>query len=181
MNLRFVKPSIEHEEKARKAVRECVEVDGGMEACSGLDCYIDEEGYEAWLEKLEKDVIDPDPDWVPHVTFFLIEDKDIVGIVNIRLELNDLLLNHGGHIGYGIQPNYRNKGKARKALELSLEYCYNKGIDRVLVTCDESNIASKRVIEKCGGIYEDTRNLRGSNILRFWFEKDRLMKEGFRT
>ena len=32
------------------------------------------------------------------------------------------------------------------------------GLDRVLVTCDEDNVASRRTIERGGGVYEDSRN-----------------------
>ena len=38
------------------------------------------------------------------------------------------------------------------------------GIDRALVTCDHDNVASRKVIEACGGQLEDQREKK----LRFW-------------
>ena len=38
-----------------------------------------------------------------------------------------------------------------------LPLCADLGIDPVLVTCDEDNLPSRRVIESNGGVYEDSR------------------------
>src|SRR6478609_9460407 len=52
------------------------------------------------------------------------------------------------------------------ALQLSLGAAADLGIDRALVTCDEDNVGSRGTIERCGGVYEDTRN----GKLRFWID-----------
>jgi predicted acetyltransferase len=39
-----------------------------------------------------------------------------------------------------------------------------RGIDPVLVTCDDDNVGSRRVIEANGGVLEDVRNRK----MRFW-------------
>jgi predicted acetyltransferase len=71
--------------------------------------------------------------------------------VSIRHRLNDWLLAHGGHIGYGILPEFRRQGFATQILEQSLIIARALGIDRALLTCDDDNIGSIRVIEGCGG------------------------------
>jgi len=89
--------------------------------------------------------------WVPST--FLVADVDgqIVGRVSIRHELNDFLRRESGHIGYGVLPAYRRRGYATEILRQALIIARSIGIDRVLITCDDDNIGSIRVIESCGG------------------------------
>ena len=90
-------------------------------------------------------------------TFFAIRktDNKLVGIINIRHELNEYLFNYGGHIGYTILPSERKKGYAFKQLLLGLEFCKKIGLKKVLVTCVDYNIGSSRTIEKAGGVLEN--------------------------
>ena len=103
-------------------------------------------------------------------TYFLVEQERILGAINIRWTLNAYLENFGGHIGYGVRPSERKKGYATKMLKLALEVCQQRGLSKVLVTCDENNEASKRTILKCGGKYEDSRVLEGEVVERYWIE-----------
>ena len=89
-------------------------------------------------------------------TFLVAEvDGQIVGRVSIRHQLNQYLEQRGGHIGFGIRPEFRGQGFATEILLEALEIASTLGIERVLVTCDDTNIASSRVIEKCGGVLEN--------------------------
>lgn len=110
--------------------------------------------------------------WVPS-TFLVAEvNGKIVGRVSIRHELNAFLENFGGHIGYGIRPQYRGQGYATQILLQALTIIREMRVHRVLVTCSDSNVASGRVIEKCGGLLENTVvNQDGERIRRYWIEK----------
>lgn len=105
---------------------------------------------------------------------FLIAEKDgnLVGRTSIRHELNDFLLSVGGHIGYGVRPSYRRQGFATEILRHSLTYIHGLGVAKVLVTCDEENLGSIKVIESQGGILENKVEHEGTLIRRYWITKD---------
>ncbi len=95
-----------------------------------------------------------------------------IGRASIRHELNEVLCESGGHIGYGVIPTERGKGYARHILRLSLDYLKAKGLNRALVTCSDDNIASIRTIEGNGGVLEDKVASDGSTVMtrRYWFD-----------
>lgn len=103
-------------------------------------------------------------------TFLVAEvDGQIVGRVSIRHRLNEYLQQKGGHIGYGIRPEFRRRGFATEILLGALEIASALGIEKALVTCDDANIASSRVIEKCGGVLENIVELDdGGKLRRYW-------------
>ncbi len=105
-------------------------------------------------------------------TFLLAEaGGELVGRASIRHELNAFLLHEGGNIGYCVRPAHRGRGHAGEILRQSLIVARAAGVGRVLVTCDEINLASARVIERAGGRLEDVR--RGADGLdkrRYWFD-----------
>jgi predicted acetyltransferase len=96
------------------------------------------------------------PDHVPSTLLFGFVDASIVGRLSLRHALNDFLLRAGGHIGYLVVPKHRGRGYATAMLRQGLELARSMAMERVLVTCDEDNLASRRVIEKSGGEYEDS-------------------------
>lgn len=112
--------------------------------------------YDGWLEKLESDQsCVADDEKVPNETFFLVRERishygaknilpkeDIVGMANVRLELNDNLWEHNGSIGYNIRPSERGKGYGKIILFLALCVCQKHGLESVLLTCDKTNFAS---------------------------------------
>lgn len=92
--------------------------------------------------------------FVPATYYLMYADGKIVGAINLRRGDNDFILNYAGHIGYGVAPWERNKGYATQALKLCLNEARKIGMKRVLLTTDLNNIASQRVIAKCGGVFE---------------------------
>jgi predicted acetyltransferase len=138
-------------------------------ARDGFDFLLDWNRWEAWadyLARLERQRcgLDLPPDRVP-ATFLVAQvGPDLVGRVSIRHELNAFLTDIGGHIGFGVRPAHRRRGYAAEILRQALVVARALGVDAALVTCDEDNAASARVIERAGGVLEDTR--RGTR--RYW-------------
>jgi predicted acetyltransferase len=146
-------PSKKRQDDALAYLREFIESGSEINGMGWLDKI---EDYNEWLKFVSDyhEGVNLREDHVRSSEYFLIRKKDdkIVGMVNIRHELNDYLNEHGyGHIGYGIRPDERRKGYAVIQLKLALEKCRQLGIKQVHVGCAEDNIGSKRTIEKNGG------------------------------
>jgi predicted acetyltransferase len=108
------------------------------------------------------------PGYVPCTYLWIVDSESFLGSLAIRHELNDFLLNEGGHIGYSVRPSARCRGHASNALADALPLAKDLGISRVLITCDEDNIGSRATIEKNGGVYEDSRN----GKRRYWADTE---------
>ncbi|QKE85684.1 GNAT family N-acetyltransferase [Arthrobacter sp. NEB 688] len=111
------------------------------------------------------------PGHVPCTFLWVVDDArpdEHLGSLAIRHRLTPFLIEIGGHIGYSVRPSARGRGIATEALRLSLPFCRDLGLDEVLVTCSEENLASARVIEASGGVLEDVRHL----MRRYWIDLD---------
>lgn len=110
------------------------------------------------------------PERVPSTEFWLIDHETFIGRLNLRHRLNGYLLRVVGHIGYEIRPTWRRRGYGIEILRLGLLEARTIGLKRVLVTCDEDNIGSRRIIEHNGGIFENAAIVEGSpqRKLRYW-------------
>ena len=118
------------------------------------------------------------PGRVPASEFWLIDDDEFIGRLSLRHELNEYLLKMGGHIGYEIRPSKRRQGYGTDILRLGLEKARELGLLRVLVTCDEDNIGSKKIIEHNGGMFENAIEIEGDPVkkLRYWIDIQRSSK-----
>lgn len=110
--------------------------------------------------------------FVSNTFLVAVVEERIVGRVSLRHELNDFLLKYGGHVGYCVVPSARRNGYASEMLRLTLPIAASLGISRVLLTCDEDNAASRRVIEKNGGIFENVVQAPEARMTkrRYWIE-----------
>ena len=101
---------------------------------------------------------DGSPVLSPFSLFWLIEDQaKFLGALLMRHELaNEHARLFGGHIRYGVRPSRRNEGIGTELLMAGLAEARGFGLGRVLVTCGEVNLSSRRLIEKCGGEFEKT-------------------------
>jgi len=104
------------------------------------------------------------PGFVPDTEMWWVAGEEFLGRIVVRHRLTPALLDIGGHIGYDVRPSARRQGHATEMLRQALLVARDLGIDPALITCNVSNIGSRAVIERNGGVLEDER--RGK--LRFW-------------
>jgi predicted acetyltransferase len=124
-------------------------------------------GYYDLLSKMKAGGY-PQPDFVPMDSYFIESEGRILGEVLVRRGLTPHLEKIGGHVGYKVRPSARNRGVATAALRLALEKLRELGIERALVTCNTTNNASARVIEKCGGVRIEDAHLPDRVERRYW-------------
>src|SRR5262245_40341593 len=112
----------------------------------------------------------PRPDWwVPATELWWLDGDEFLGRIGIRHRLTRTLLEVGGHVGYDVRPSARRRGHATEMLRASLGVAHELGIDPALITCDADNVASKTVIERNGGVFDDERE----GKLRYWVSTGR--------
>ncbi|MHC4984568.1 MAG: GNAT family N-acetyltransferase [Planctomycetota bacterium] len=102
---------------------------------------------------------------------FLVRDgTTIVATSGFRFTLTEHLLREGGHIGYSVRPSERGKGYGKLALKLTLDKARQRGLTRVLVTCNKDNAASAKIIQANGGVLENevVINETGRIKQRYW-------------
>lgn len=110
-----------------------------------------------YFEDAERGIGLPDG-WVPCTTYWIVDDiapGRVLGSVALRHHIEtDFLREYGGHIGFGVRPSARGAGVASAALRATLPHARALDLTRVLLTCDEDNVASRSTIESCGGAFE---------------------------
>ena len=146
-------PSINRKEEAIAYIKEFYEFKSDIHGTGGLQRFLD--NYEGWLDKLQEDYKRiANEEKVPARTYFLIRSSDnrIIGMINIRLALNEKLKKFGGHIGYSIRPTERGKSYNKINLYLGLKVCQEYKIDKVLMDADKDNHASWKTMEALGGV-----------------------------
>lgn len=128
-------------------------------------------GFSAWIGRLadEGNVALPLAEGRVHADYWWIaEQHTYLGCITLRHALTAFLLRAGGHVGYAVRPSARGRGLAAWALRMILPRAQDLAIDRLLVTCDDSNTASSRTIENTGGVLEDVRWTELGLTRRYW-------------
>lgn len=143
-----------------------------MDGCSLLG----ERSPQEWLDFIRLTAREEScPDgWMPCNQYVAVRESDgcIVGMIQLRRKLNAYLRDYGGHVGYSVRPDERRKGYATQMLQQLLPLARTEGLNRLLVTCDEVNEASRRTILRCGGAYESTvlDPSDGMRVQRYWIQ-----------
>ncbi len=155
--LNLIKPTKDFEKQILEIAQEFFDDGTVLNWTSWLKRYAD--NYDWRLQNINnnerKETVDA---W--HVIanqFILIRELDnkVLWFINTRLELNDALLEHWWHIWYSIRPSERKKHYATAQLFSILKLYKNIWVEKVLLTCNKSNIWSAKTIQNCGGILEN--------------------------
>lgn len=169
--MKLVKPSILYKDSFINAAREII---SEGHASFLRDSY-NENNFEEYCEAMNNLAlgIGLSEGRVSESILWLVDDDcNFLGRTSIRHDLNDHLFTFGGHIGYIIAPQFRHKGYGTKILALSLIEARHLGFEKVLVTCDNTNEYSARIIEKNGGIFENQIYDEPTDIwkCRYWID-----------
>ena len=166
-------PTSEHIPQLRAFRQEFLDAGSASEGSGSLLRYEDPMDWLAQVARYENPETVP-PDRVPCTQYIYVRESDgkIVGMIQIRHYLNDMLRKYSGHIGYSVCPSERRKGYATRMLAAALDRCREMGLTRVMISCRPDNEASRRTILKNGGVYENTvfEPDRGRSLERYWIE-----------
>ena len=179
--MKLIEPNIEYEEQIRAYRKEFFDA-GEPFNLHGTGPLRRIEDPKEWIEccKMYKN-----PETVPEgrvqaTQFIYVRESDnkIVGMIQVRHCLNAYLEKYAGHIGYSVAPSERRKGYASQMLKLALEKYKELGLKKVLITCTDTNEASRRTILKNGGVYESTvfEPDEKENLQRYWIDLERYGK-----
>ncbi len=140
--------------------------------------YMGEAGYKVFFNMSFADYVNtllisestPSAHFVKDTTYWAVKDDEVVGRISLRHELNEFLAKIGGHIGYIVAQSHRQQGFAGDMLQRLLATPKAKDIGKLLLTCDENNVASEKTITKNGGIFESliSAGPGKGNKKRFW-------------
>ena len=112
--------------------------------------------------------------------YWLVDDERdyFIGEISIRHKLTEALEQYGGHIGYGVRYSEWNNGYGTQMLKLALEKAQQRGLNIILITCDDDNLGSARVMEHNGLVLRDkVRNvIDGQEIITRRYELDLSIK-----
>ncbi|MBT7618874.1 MAG: GNAT family N-acetyltransferase [Calditrichaeota bacterium] len=150
-NLKLIKPT---EYFANAAYEMMLEISSYENGFQGFTKETTSEDFPAYIDQLiEMEQGHNLPDHlVPMTTFWLIRNEsELIGIGRLRHRLNDRLREHGGHIGCMIRPHLRSKGLGTALVSMLCDEAAKLEIDRVLLTCLTTNIASKKTSRKTEG------------------------------
>lgn len=148
------RPKKEYESEAIAFKKEFL--DNGELTINGSELLDQMDSYDEWLKTVTDNTSSEtvNPSWVVTDTYFAFNDNDrIVGIIDLRHELNDFLKNFGNS-GYSVRPSERRKGYATQMLKLIIQRAAEVGMNKLQLSVEKSNVASIKTIAKNGGKYE---------------------------
>lgn len=182
--IRLVLPHIKYKNSYIEATKE-FQAENNKRASNYLALNVREltDDFQSYVNKLHNQIkgLNLPEGFIPSTEYWIINEDDIyLGRLHLRHKLNDRLMKIGGHIGYNIRKSQRRKGYASQALAIGLEKAKELNLDRVLITCNDDNIASIKVIEKHGGKLEN-KIKNGDNLKRrYWININKIDKNGSR-
>ena len=152
-------PSMEKKDEIIDFLNEFAEYGSDLNGSGALDKIFEGLTFEEALDsclKLKDEEYAKSINRSPSKTFLLVRENDnrIVGTINVRWNLNESMLQFGGHIGYSIRPTERRKGYNKINLYLGLKKAREVGLDKVMLDCSANNVGSDKSIKALGGVLE---------------------------
>lgn len=151
MKVKLVRPTIDMKEEAM-AYRQA-HFDAGERVISGSELLDRTEDYEEWVRSVAANTSPEtvNPAWVLTDTFFAVDEADrIVGIIDLRHELNDFLQDFG-NVGYSVKPSERRKGYATEMFRQVREIARQAGMHELHMAVHRDNEPSVKTIVNAGG------------------------------
>ena len=170
--LTLVAPNERYRETVLRGLRELR--DEGLPWHVAVDLIVIERDFGAFVASKLADVHRSD---IPATHLWAIADDEFVGRLSIRHALNDALRIEGGHVGYDTVPSFRGRGVATEMLRQTLPIARTLGLTSVLITCDDTNARSIRVIERNGGVLVETKSLAPNRPLKRYYAIDLTQQE----
>ena len=155
--LTLKRPDISFSDEIRSYRQEFLDAGSPLNGCGPLADMEDPAEWIAHTVRFEKGDDIPE-DMVPSTQFIYVRESvgKIPGTIQIRHSFTPFLETYGGHIGYSIRPSERRKGYAKQMLHDCLPYCKELGLEKVMVSCVDTNVASRKTILANGGVYDGT-------------------------
>lgn len=160
--IELVTPDARYKESYLEALKEYNDVDHDT-----IDIEDRDRNFDAFLDEIEKNKQGLIVENVPQTKYWAVAGDRYIGQINYRPNMNDKLRFKGGNIGYSIRPSERGKGYASEMLANVLDKARADGMAEVMLTCDDDNIASKKVIEKAGGVRQSGDEENGVKFSRY--------------
>jgi predicted acetyltransferase len=161
----FVEAMLEFQAEGRGAPVDDTSI--GHELQREADRWATDDGFAQYVRDLRAEELEETPrpaGYVPQTTLWWVDGDTYLGRLGIRHRLTPALRMVGGHIGYDVRPSARRRGHATAMLRAALPIALGLGIDPALITCDDTNVGSRTVIERCGGVLDSA----GDGKLRYW-------------
>lgn len=166
-NIKLVKPTVDLKQSFLEGLRE-FQMEG-LPWHLELDYETTARDFDAFVHTLLSKTTQRTDILVPATVLWGIYNGEYAGQISIRHELNAALRIFGGHIGYDTRPSFRGRGVATAMLKNALPVAKSLGLTKTLLTCDDTNIASIRVIEKNGGALEKKETISPHNVLKRYY------------
>lgn len=89
---------------------------------------------------------------LPYNTYLLMDGEKALGVVTLRHKLDTFLQEFGGHLGYSIRPDERQRGLEQQVVALAKQTARNDlAIKSLIITIGAENQPMQEAVENNGG------------------------------
>lgn len=148
LDLTYRLPTLEDEEIIKEYVQEHYDnKEDHISASIGLT----KMDYKDWVDKAHRMKTEPQGPWGKSYLFLCFFNDTLVGLINVRYEMDETYRDIYGNIGYGVRPSARQMGFATEMLKCGLRVCKEHGMPLAILGCIKENVASAKTMIRCGG------------------------------